>query len=233
MAGIVGTWWFAPQDASSPFSPAIQQSLKRASTYSLGSICMGSLLVAAIQTLQAIAHQARRHANDRNTAASLLLCLVECLLSFLQDLVDYFNQYAYVYIGLYGYDYLTAGRNVIGLFRQRGWTAIINDQLVYRVLTLIGLVIGCLTGLFGVLLNKATGWANASVGADAHGTIFMLSSVLGWSLAMVVMGVVQSAVDTIIVSLAEAPQEFQMHHPALSQQVMTAWRQVYPNECNV
>jgi hypothetical protein len=40
-----------------------------------------------------------------------------------------------------------------------------------------------------------------------------------------------SAVDTVIVSFAEAPEEFETNHPALCQQMMTAWRQVYPEEC--
>lgn len=41
VSGVVGTWWFDPLDASSLFSPAIQDSWKRATTYSFGSICMG------------------------------------------------------------------------------------------------------------------------------------------------------------------------------------------------
>jgi hypothetical protein len=41
VSGVVGTWWFAPQDALSVFSPAIQDSFGRATTYSFGSICMG------------------------------------------------------------------------------------------------------------------------------------------------------------------------------------------------
>lgn len=41
VSGVVGTWWFAPQDALSVFSPAIQDSFGRATSYSFGSICMG------------------------------------------------------------------------------------------------------------------------------------------------------------------------------------------------
>lgn len=41
VSGVVGTWWFAPQEALSVFSPAIQDSFGRATTYSFGSICMG------------------------------------------------------------------------------------------------------------------------------------------------------------------------------------------------
>jgi hypothetical protein len=61
VSGVVGTWWFAPQDYLSVFSPAIVDSFSRATTYSFGSICMGSLLVAIIQTLENLARNARRH----------------------------------------------------------------------------------------------------------------------------------------------------------------------------
>ena len=37
---------------------------------------------------------------------------------------------AFVYVGLYGYSYLEAGRNVITLFKNRGWEAIIADDLI-------------------------------------------------------------------------------------------------------
>ena len=37
---------------------------------------------------------------------------------------------AFVYVGLYGYSYLEAGKNVITLFKNRGWEAIIADDLI-------------------------------------------------------------------------------------------------------
>jgi Plasma-membrane choline transporter len=70
VSGVVGTWWFAPQDCLSVWSPAIMDSFSRATTYSFGSICMGSLLVAVIQTLETMARNARRR--DGN---GLLLCI--------------------------------------------------------------------------------------------------------------------------------------------------------------
>jgi len=41
ISGVVGTWWFAPQDCISVWSPAIMDSFSRSTTYSFGSICMG------------------------------------------------------------------------------------------------------------------------------------------------------------------------------------------------
>jgi hypothetical protein len=41
--------WFAPDEASGFCSKAVTDSSARASTYSLGSICLGSLLTAILQ----------------------------------------------------------------------------------------------------------------------------------------------------------------------------------------
>ena len=49
VAGTIGTWWFVPEEASSCWSSAIQDSFGRATTYSFGSICLGSLIVAVVQ----------------------------------------------------------------------------------------------------------------------------------------------------------------------------------------
>jgi hypothetical protein len=183
-------------------------------------------LVAIIQALQQLAHNARRRGS-----CGILLCILECLLFYIQRIAQYFNKWAFVYVGLYGYDYLTAGRKVLGLFQERGWTTIINDNLVQRTLVLVCFVIGGLAGLFGMLLAKVSGWATPVLGDDAHAPVFFVCFLIGLSMAVIMMGVVLSAVDTVIVSFAEAPQEFETNHPALCQQMMTAWRQVYPEEC--
>ena len=77
--------------------------------------------MAIIQVLEQIAHNAQRHQSN-----SLILCIVECLLHFLQRVGQYFNKWSFVYVGLYGYDYLTAGRKALELFQSRGWSTIIK-----------------------------------------------------------------------------------------------------------
>jgi hypothetical protein len=82
-----------------------------------------------------------------------------------------------------------------------------------------------------MLLAKITGWATAALGEDANASVFFIGFFIGLSLAWIAISVVYSAVDTVIVSFAEAPGELETNHPALSQQMITAWRQVYPEEC--
>jgi hypothetical protein len=82
-----------------------------------------------------------------------------------------------------------------------------------------------------MLLAKITGWATAALGEDANTAVFSICFFIGLSLAWITISVVYSAVDTVVVSFAEAPGELETNHPALSQQMITAWRQVYPAEC--
>ena len=167
----------------------------------------------------------------RNRNGGLLLCLLECLLFYIRRIAQYFTRWNLIFVALYGYDYLTAGKKVLSLFQERGWTTIISDNLVHRTLLLVCFVIGGLTGLVGVGVAKVSGWATATLGEDATGIVFFLCFVIGLSMAVIMMGVVLSAVDTVIVCYAECPSEFETNHPALCQQMMTAWRQVYPQEC--
>lgn len=44
------------------------------------------------------------------------------------------------------------------------------------------------------------------------------------------MSVVASAVDTVMVCYAEAPDAFQTNYPQLSEQMVRAWRRTYPQE---
>ena len=78
VAGTVGSWWFAPEDATACCSSGMIGSLIRALTTSFGSICFGSLLVAIVQATKALAQSARSNENQ------ILVCIAECLLNCLE-----------------------------------------------------------------------------------------------------------------------------------------------------
>jgi hypothetical protein len=228
-AGVVGTFWFAPDDAGTYCSPAVTDSLLRATTFSFGSICFGSLLTSIVQGFHAIV-VALRQAQAGRGRSELLLCVLECITSFLDRLVTYFNQWSFVYIGLYGYDYLTAGKKVTELLLDRGWTAVINDNLVVRVLTLVSLMVGASTGVVGLLIVSVRPSWVAEWGSSGTALAFFLPAMIGIAMSHVMMSVVVSAVDTVVVAFAEAPLEFERNHPGLSSQLVAAWRLVYPEE---
>jgi hypothetical protein len=86
-AGTIGTWWFVPQEADSCWSTAISDSFMRATTYSFGSICLGSLIVAIVQALRTMAHMARD-----NEDYQIIVCVIDCILSCIEDILEYLNK---------------------------------------------------------------------------------------------------------------------------------------------
>eukprot|EP00978_Attheya_sp_CCMP212_P026660 scaffold88174_cov57-Attheya_sp.AAC.7 len=213
VAGVVGTWWFAPDEANSCCSTAIWDSLKRTFTTSFGSICFGSLLVAILSALRQLANAAR--ADDEG---GVLLCIAECILGCLESLLEYFNTWAFVYVGLYGYSYLEAGKNVFTLFKNRGWEAIIADDLIGNVLFLVTLIVGVLAGVVGIIYQEIDPDVFESAGGNPRLVAFFI-----------LMSVIGSSVNAVIVLFAEAPAEFQQHYPELSSNMREKWAEVYPN----
>lgn len=145
-------------------------------------------------------------------------------------LLPLFSQ-SYIYIGLYGYSYMEAGHKVMSLFAQRGWTTIINDDLITNTLTLMSLVIGCLTGCVGLAvaaLHKS--WVAEFPEKQSLLVPFLSSFLVGILIASILMSVVSSAVDTVMVCFCEAPNELRLNYPDLSNQMVRAWRKTYPQE---
>jgi len=225
VAGTVGTWWFYPAEAASCCSKAITDSFCRATTYSFGSICFGSLLVAIVQACRQLIEMAKQ--NDDGNA--LLLCLLDCFLSIIEGLLRYFNKWAYVYVGVYGYSYIEAAKGVTDLFQSRGWTTIVADDLVSNALSLVILVDALIVGLLGLALTQIDSWFPDNSDVELMG--FLISFIIGIVIAGIMLGVVDSSVNSVIVLFAEAPNEFSANHPELYNEMISAWREAYPLTC--
>jgi Plasma-membrane choline transporter len=229
----VGTWWFAPQEANSFFSRSVGDSLTRACTSSFGSICLGSFLVAVIQVLHQVVYQARR---SQRRSVSIFLCLLDCILDVLQSMLEYFNKWGYVYIGLYGYSFWEAGPKVLQLFSNRGWSTIINDQLVYRVLNWMSLVMGLLNGVLAALIVVLFPSLLRCEDDDSQANLwiaFLVGTFMGTMLSSLLLNIIASAVDTVLVCFAEGPMEFRQNYPEHFQRMEQAWLDAFPNEYHI
>lgn len=225
VSGTVGTWWFTPVDASSFCSSAVNGSIKRALTYSFGSICFGSLIVTI---LNVFIDGLRRLRQSRQCL--LLFCVVQCILEVLERLAEYFNKWAMVYVGLYGYDFLTAGKNVVTLFRARGWSSIISNNLVNRALMVVATVISLATGLIISMV-----WHLFEIGESDTQVVKLLSFIYFYAAFVIsllnanfLLSVVGAASDTAIVCFAEGSPEFEMNHPQLSAMMHESYAQAWP-----
>lgn len=150
------------------------------------------------------------------------------------SLLEYFNKWAFVYVGLYGYSYLEAGKNVFTLFKNRGWEAIIADDLVGNVFFILSLCVGgiCSAIGYGAFNGDQDLFANSVSPETVPVTCAVLGFVAGLVLASILMSTIASAVNTVIVCFAEGPAEFEANHPELSRKMRETWLQFYP-DCGV
>lgn len=81
-------------------------------------------------------------AQNAREEGSCAACIAECILGCLEALMEYFNRWAFVYVGIYGYTFTKSGKAVLDLFRSRGFDAIINDDLIGNVLGFASLAVG-------------------------------------------------------------------------------------------
>jgi hypothetical protein len=139
------------------------------------------------------------------------------------------------YVGIYGYSYLESGKKVIELFRARGWTSIISDNLVGYALSFVTFVVAVVTGLIGVALERILSKSDETEGSFVFGPIegapywaFGVSFVVGLWVCSVMMNVVKGAVNALIVCWADSPAKLEYQHPILTMEMAEAWDLVFP-----
>ncbi len=81
--------------------------------FALGSICLGGLLLAVVQTLRYMIYfseseSRRRNENERSAFVRILAFIAEILLIFLEDLIRLANDWVFVQIAVYGKSYKKA-----------------------------------------------------------------------------------------------------------------------------
>ncbi len=226
VSGTVGTWWAVAE----PKDPTVG-SIRRAFTTSCGSVAFAALLIAIIQTIRQMLREAQRSAmRNGGAAAACCLGIVHCLIQIIENLARYISEYALVRVALFGEDFITAGRATFAMFRERGWTAVINDVIISRTLTLAMLLFGALTGVVGA---GAAYFFIPGVGQDIKGAVALLAGLGGFILGMaccsIVSMVIESGVITAFVAFGEQPEGLHVNHPVLFQKMLEAWAEFYPD----
>ena len=241
--GTVASWW----TSKTKNDRALREALYRSCTTSLGSICLGSLVVAIVSSMETILSTAintRKKMEEKEDEAQRRARgqrprhyqdgkneIVRQLLLWIRKISEYINSWAFVYVGLYGYTYWAAGKKVSSaLFSQTGRSTFASDRLVYRVFGLMKVAIALLSGVLLVAMQVALDWT-ASSNLDPstwRGVVFSSGVVVGYWTSSVALSVLESIARTVIVCFIENPVVLQSSHPALYKELQHGWSTAYP-----
>lgn len=109
ISGVYGSWYFNSRNYPTKVT---RGALRRALTYSFGSISLGSLVVAIINFLRQLCSVAQQQAaGEGNILGTILWCVVGCLIGILDWAVQFLNRYAFSFIALYGKAYIPAAKD--------------------------------------------------------------------------------------------------------------------------
>jgi len=225
--GPYGSWYyFGPRELGDmPQNPTLS-AFGRASTLSLGSIAFGSLIVTILDLLRLILNAIQHNAaSDGHPVEVCLACCAACMVGILQNLVEYFNRYAYIEIALYGKPYIGAAKDTWRLFKDRGIDALVNDSLVGMTLMWGSYAVGLLCSLFGYLYLRFTAPVY-NAGGQYTAPVMLFSFVVGLVCCQTITSAIEAGVSTIFVGLGEDPQVLAIRAPALFSMITDAYPDV-------
>jgi len=208
VSGTFATWYFL--NPNMPENPTLS-SFKRATSYSFGSICLGSMLVALIQTVRAIVRSLR------NTENGILVFVIDCILSCIDSLIQYFNHYAFVMVAIYGKGFWQSAKDTFRMFQDTGLMPVVNDNIVGTVLSLGCFIVASISAVVGGLL--AFFWLGSEVIFAA-----IVSFAIGFSFCIMTMQVIESGTATIFVCFAEDPVALHRNSPLLYETFVTTYQ---------
>ena len=212
ISGVISTYYFVHESGSARLAHPTRSSSKRALTTSFGSICFGSLFVAVIQLISALVRNARQ---DRDNF--LALC-ASCLLRLLEDVVRYFNKYAFTQVAIYGKPYIQAAKDTWALAKSSGIELLVNDNILGYVFGIASLASGLLCAGFAYLTNM---WHTPAWSSEELLALCFVSFILGLVSMAIVSETINSSVSTLLVCFCEDPEALRRTKPELHQRFVT------------
>jgi len=202
--GVFGRWYF-----NKPAS--VRSSLWVSLTTSFGSICLGSLIVAFISALEATIRLMRRQSGRNNTVLLVVLCVLECFVRCIRDMVEAFSYFAYVQCAIRGLSFWSSAKATYALCKWENIYALVATCLVSNVCAMGSLMCGTLSGAAGYLIGAKfipEGLSQDEV-RSIHVMNIISAIVIGIVTARTILNVLRSGFATIVVCWAENREALQ------------------------
>mmetsp|Transcript_8470 Transcript_8470/g.26365 ORF Transcript_8470/g.26365 Transcript_8470/m.26365 type:complete len:549 (+) Transcript_8470:85-1731(+) len=195
-------------------------SFKVAIGTSFGSNCLGSLLVAVVSALRQVAEQGERDAaRDCDAVACVCFCILSCVLSCIEDMLEYFNEWAYVQCAVRGTSFCDSARITFALMTCSNMKYVVADLLLNSIVSLGGLVCGLLAAL-------CAGITEYALGGGAERSLFCLAIglVIGLPIGMTSLSTISSGTKTVLACFADDPEPLQVTHSFIASEFNTKIR---------
>jgi hypothetical protein len=201
LAGAIGTWYWTLDKTQKLRSPVLR-SVSRTCRYHLGSIALGSLLIAVVELIRIIFYQVTKQVNSlKSDWLKFAVACAQCFLKCVSMIIKFINKNAYIYIAITGKPFFSsAGRAASLLLRNAAKTVAINFVADF-ILLISKLIVSVGTG-FGIYVYLAyAGQTNWTIRNPY--VIACVGGVSAFVVAIAFFSVYHMAIDTIFLSALE------------------------------
>jgi len=204
-AGAIGYFYWSRKKM--PDAP-ITASIKRATYYHLGSIALGSFIVAVVQFIRFVLEYIDRKTKkmqDSNPIMKYAMCCVKYCMWYLEKILKFINRNAYILVAIKGYSYcysaITAVKLIIVNALRIAAVNTVGDFLIW----LGKLVVAGICGFLAFLMTDTAMYTDPDSATYLTSPILpiILTTFIAYLEADVFLAVYEMAVDTILLSFCE------------------------------
>ncbi|GLT39741.1 hypothetical protein SLA2020_139170 [Shorea laevis] len=168
---------------------------QRALTRNLGSACLGSLFVPAIEAMRIVA----RGLNLLEGEDEFMFSCAHCCLRVMESIFRYGNGWAFVQIAAYGKGFVRASQDTWALFEREEMEPIVDSDITSSICFLTGVCSG------STCVIMAAAWT-AKVHQPFTATISLLTFFIGYLMTRIAMALPHACVSCYYVCYAENPE---------------------------
>lgn len=201
---------------------AVPMSFCRATTWNLGAICFGSLLIAIVTTcVFVIGFLEKQAKKSGNKIAEYALMVLGCLMKCLEECIKYMTAYAFCFVGIYGHSFMKAGYEVLVCIATDMPLLLTNDGLVGTVVLVGQLIMAALGGYTSMYLVENKSWANGF--PDAEENMIMMGAAIGWSVSGVLFSLITAGNKAALILWKEKPEYLKTAHESFYTELDYIW----------
>merc|ERR1719261_734085 len=195
IAGAVAYWYFRPngEKASITNGSTVPRGFKNAITYHLGSLALGSFIIAVIQLIKYyLLYLSKQAEKQHNKLLSLIFKCLGYIVWCVEKCVKFLNKNAYIQIALLGKKFCFVAKDAFWLI-FRNALRIATAALVSPIVYLFGYLTICLSTTFVGYILVTTWFADDISSPYGVCAIYLIE---GYVCGKLIMNVFGLAVDT-------------------------------------
>lgn len=146
IAGAIATWYWT-MDKTEKLDRPLIRSASRTCRYHLGSIAIGSLLIAIVEFIRILLYQVARQASrSKIPALKYIIACLQCFLKCISMLLKFVNKNAYIYIAITGKGFFQSAGAAASLLLRNAAKTVALDFVADFILLISKLIVAALAG---------------------------------------------------------------------------------------